>query len=85
MIVMIDIEGKLQTLDLTRVRGVAELHIGSHVVARHPETRGLCKAVVVSINESSITVLELARVIAPYRWNIMKESLYHAVYKIGKQ
>ena len=79
---MVDIDGNLEELDLTRVRRTTELHIGSHVVARHPETRCLCKAVVESLNKSSIIVLELGRVIAPYRWTISSERLYHAVYKI---
>jgi len=84
MEVRVDIEGKVEVLDLTRLYLLSELYPGVKVIASHPETKKLCKAVVMEVTESSVIIKDLARVIAPYRWRISKGSLHERVYKINK-
>ena len=84
MKVKVNIDGKCQVFDLSRVRWSDELEEEETVIAFNPDTRHLCLAEVSFDLRGALWLTKVLDDIAPYRWRVSKRSLRYTVYKINK-
>ena len=84
MKVIVEIDGKREEFDLTRVHFINELVVGEKVVALHPDTGRWCTAYVSFDLYDRLWLTDSVRELAPYRWRVSKRNVYWKVYKINK-